>query len=159
MTTQALRLAPLAIAALLIVGCAKETREEASAPAPSEPSASQSAPASSTAKQPAASAEPAAAAEPAAELPEQTGVKACDDYLANYKACHRVIGAYSPDAIDRKYDELRTNLLQRSTTEDGKKQIQNQCASLAATMTEALNDRECTAAAPAEPAPADESEG
>ncbi len=156
MTTPALRLAPFAIAALLIVGCAKKTREEAPAPAPSEPSASQSAPSSSAAK-PAVSAEPAAAA----ELPEQTGVKACDDYLANYKACHRVIGAYSPDAIDKKYDELRTNLLQRSTTEDGKQQIQNQCASLSATMKEALNDRDCTAApavpAPTEPAPADDS--
>lgn len=143
-----LRVVPFAIAVLLAVGCAKQTRDApASAPTP-VPSAS----ASSSSVRPTVSSpakpKPAAPVAPRVELPEHTGVKACEDYLATYKACHRVIGAYAPDAIDQKYDELRSNLLQRSTTDEGKTQIQNQCASLAATMKEALNDRECTPAAP-----------
>lgn len=83
-----------------------------------------------------------------------TGVQACDDYLTSYRACHRVIGAYGEEDIERRYQSLRTSLIERSLDPAQHDALQQNCASLSSNMKDALAGRDCAL----EPAPVADTE-
>ena len=74
-----------------------------------------------------------------------TGVEACDEYLTRYRGCHRVIGAFGPEDIEKRYQTLRASLLERSLDPAQREALAANCQSLSGTMEEALNDRDCLA--------------
>ncbi|HET7843399.1 MAG TPA: hypothetical protein VFL14_04565 [Xanthomonadales bacterium] len=74
---------------------------------------------------------------------ELVGVPACDDFLASYKACHAVIGAYAPDALDRRYDEMRSALISQSHDPEVSTTLEQRCNGLIAQRDEALAGRAC----------------
>lgn len=137
----------------LLTACAQQrTRgdREAEAPAPSP----RSAPIAPTA--PEAAPAPPAASAPASPAPDRqeapivsgvdiqfTGIQACDEYLASYKACHSVIGSYAPDQIDERLAMLRATWLEKARDPEQREALEAQCNSVAETMKEALNGREC----------------
>lgn len=84
-------------------------------------------------------------------LPEQTGVPACDNYLATYIACHQVAGIYQPDQIEGRYEAMRESLLRDSLDPDIRPQLGNRCTSLANQLHQALHGKSC-ATQPAAPA-------
>lgn len=90
------------------------------------------------------------AAERTAKLPENTGVPACDDYLASYVACHRAAGIYKPDQIQDRYEAMRTSLLRDSQNPDIRPQLAARCNSLASQLRQALHGKACEGA-PAAP--------
>src|SRR5580658_2073633 len=63
-------------------------------------------------------------------LPDHTGIPACDDYLASYMACHRAAGIFTPDQLPLRYQEMRTNLLIDSENPDIRPQLAARCNSL-----------------------------
>lgn len=73
-----------------------------------------------------------------------TGVAVCDEYLASYRACHRVIGAYAPSSIDERLEMLRTTWQEIAADPARSDRLLEQCQSLTDTMKEALNGRACT---------------
>ena len=85
---------------------------------------------------------PAAHAKP---LPDSTGVPACDDYLASYRACHRAAAIYAPDTIESHYQQMRQSLLRDSMDPDIRPQLASRCNSLAATLRQALHGKSCAA--------------
>lgn len=90
------------------------------------------------------------AAEPAIGLPENTGVPACDDYLASYVACHRAAAIYKPDQIQGRYEAMRTSLLRDSQDPKIRPNLSARCNSLASQLREALHGKSC-AGSPAAP--------
>lgn len=84
-------------------------------------------------------------------LPDQTGVPACDNYLATYVACHQVAGIYQPDQIEGRYEAMRESLLRDSLDPDIRPQLGNRCTSLASQLHQALHGKSC-ATQPAAPA-------
>lgn len=84
-------------------------------------------------------------------LPDQTGVPACDNYLATYVACHQVAGIYQPDQIEGRYEAMRESLLRDSLDPDIRPQLGNRCTSLANQLHQALHGKSC-ATQPAAPA-------
>jgi len=131
------------VAVGLLAGCANEPmRAEPVATAPARvsppPPAKTVAPAKSTAPvrhQP--------RVEPGVPADAITGVTACDDYLASYLGCHRVIGTYEPDALQERYDMLRASLLEEARNPEKIPGLEARCNGLAAMMKDALNGRAC----------------
>ena len=78
-----------------------------------------------------------------APLPDNTGIAACDEYLASYKSCHLAAGIYARDQIDSRYDMMRTSLLRQSQDPDMRDQLGNRCTSLASQLKEALHGKSC----------------
>jgi hypothetical protein len=79
-------------------------------------------------------------------LPDTTGIGVCDDYLASYKSCHIAAGIYTPEALDSRYQLMRTTLLRDSQDPDMRAQLTNRCTSLATQLKEALHGKPCTEA-------------
>jgi hypothetical protein len=145
MRTASPRFAALAAAcALALAGCAStDTKDEyAEEPAP--------------VAEPEVVAEPAPAPEPVRTRPvpatpapgesqEIVGVQACDDFLATYKACHTVIGAYDAVTLERRYEEMRSALIKQSRDPDIAPDLEARCAGLATQRDEALRGRACIA--------------
>lgn len=132
-------------ATLLLAGCASNT-ETRPAPATSTTTSTRST-APST---PAHRSSRHAAAPSDANLPEQTGIPACDDYLSSYVACHRAAGIFSAEQLPLRYEAMRTNLLRDSQNPDVRPQLAERCNSLARTLRQALHGKSCDA----NPAPA-----
>lgn len=134
----------VALATLTLGACAhREPRSDRSASTP-EPATQQE----EAVRTPPAASPPRASQEtgvpPDADSEQQfTGIEVCDEYLASYKACHSVIGAYSPEDIDGRLAALRVNWLAKARDPAQRPLLEEQCQSLTATMKEALNDREC----------------
>jgi len=84
-------------------------------------------------------------------LPDQTGIPACDNYLATYIACHQAAGIYPPDQIEGRYEAMREGLLKDSLDPDIRPQLGNRCTSLANQLHQALHGKSC-ATQPAAPA-------
>lgn len=82
-------------------------------------------------------------------LPANTGIAACEDYLASYRACHRAAGIYAPDQIESHYQQMRQSLLRDSLKPEIRPQLAARCNSLAGTLRQALHGKACT------PVPAD----
>ncbi|HEY4293089.1 hypothetical protein [Luteibacter sp.] len=78
-----------------------------------------------------------------AALPENTGIAACDEYLASYKSCHLAAGVYARDQIDNRYELMRTSLLRQSQDPDMRGQLGARCTSLANQLKEALHGKSC----------------
>ncbi|TCV97188.1 hypothetical protein EC912_101183 [Luteibacter rhizovicinus] len=85
-----------------------------------------------------------------APLPENTGIAACDEYLASYKSCHLAAGIYKSGDIETRYEDMRTSLLRQSQDPDMRDQLSARCTSLASQLKQALHGKSCTDA----PAPA-----
>ncbi|MGN6705252.1 MAG: hypothetical protein ACTHJO_04275 [Rhodanobacter sp.] len=143
--TTPFRLALAATAAtLLVAGCAGKT-ETRPAPATSRTTTRSTAPSA-----PAPRSSRHAAAPSDTNLPEQTGIPACDDYLSSYLACHRAAGIFSAEQLPLRYEAMRTNLLRDSQNPDVRPQLAERCNSLARSLREALHGKSCNA----DPAPA-----
>lgn len=89
------------------------------------------------------------AAHSEAGLPEQTGIPACDDYLASYKACHRAANIYAPTDIAHRYELMRKSLLRDSLDPASHDQMAARCNALATSLRDALHGKAC------QPLPAD----
>jgi hypothetical protein len=83
---------------------------------------------------------------PAENLPTQTGIAVCDDYLSTYKSCHIAAGIYAPDSLDMRFQLMRTTLLRDSQDPDMRPQLANRCTSLATQLKEALHGKPCAEA-------------
>lgn len=78
-----------------------------------------------------------------ANLPDNTGIAACDDYLSSYLACHRAAGIYAPDQLQYRYQAMRTSLLRDSRNPDVRPQLAARCNSLATQLRQALHGKSC----------------
>ena len=83
-------------------------------------------------------------------LPDHTGIPACDDYLSSYMACHRAAGVFTPSQLPERYQAMRTSLLRDSENPDVRPQLAARCNSLASSLREALHGKSCTVS-PASP--------
>ncbi|WP_243041467.1 hypothetical protein [Dyella sedimenti] len=120
-------LAILLMADLILAGCAN--KPQATHPTHHTATAAQaggSAPASKT-----------------AGLPQNTGIAACDDYLASYIACHQAAGIYRPDQIEPRYQAMRDSLLRDSQDPNVRPQMSTRCTALATQLREALHGKSC----------------
>jgi outer membrane murein-binding lipoprotein Lpp len=78
-----------------------------------------------------------------ANLPDNTGIPACDDYLSSYLACHRAAAIYAPDQLQSRYEAMRTSLLRDSQNPDIRPQLAARCNSLATQLRQALHGKSC----------------
>lgn len=85
----------------------------------------------------------ASASERTSQLPDNTGIPACDDYLASYVACHRAAAIYKPDQIQGRYEAMRTSLLRDSQDPEIRPQLTARCNSLASQLRQALHGKSC----------------
>lgn len=88
----------------------------------------------------------AAKSERTSQLPDNTGIPACDDYLASYVACHRAAAIYKPDQIQGRYEAMRTSLLRDSQDPEIRPQLTARCNSLASQLRQALHGKSCEGA-------------
>jgi hypothetical protein len=87
-------------------------------------------------------------------LPNQTGIAACDDYLSSYMACHRAANIFAPGQLPSRYQAMRTSLLRDSQDPDIRPQLGARCNALASQLRDALHGKSCDAnAAPASTSP------
>lgn len=152
MTRLPSRLALLVLAGgLALAGC----NDKATRPTSASTSSTGTATTSSTTTTRGAPASTRTVAKPKATgaepLPDQTGIPACDNYLATYIACHQAASIYPPDQIEGRYEAMRESLLRDSLNPDIRPQLGNRCTSLANTLHQALHGKSC-ATAPAAPA-------
>ncbi len=77
------------------------------------------------------------------DLPERTGIPACDDYLSSYLACHRAAAIYAPNQLQSRYEAMRTSLLRDSQNPDIRPQLGARCNSLATQLRQALHGKSC----------------
>lgn len=118
------------IAALLVAGCTTPTQTRPSVAAVG------------------ASTAPAAAGSPQPHAPivapGETGIPACDDYLASYKQCHRAAGIYAPDTIDAHYRSMHQALLEQARDPDRRSALAARCIALATLLKQSLRGKPCT---------------
>ena len=76
-------------------------------------------------------------------LPDHTGIPACDDYLSSYLACHRAAAIFAPNQLQSRYEAMRTSLLRDSENPDIRPQLAARCNSLAGQLREALHGKSC----------------
>ncbi|EIM03066.1 hypothetical protein RHOFW104T7_16985 [Rhodanobacter thiooxydans] len=89
----------------------------------------------------AASSKPAAAKP---DLSEDTGITACDDYLASYLACHRAAAIFPPNQLQSRYEAMRAGLLRDAKNPDIRPQLAARCNSLASQLRQALHGKTCS---------------
>ena len=80
-------------------------------------------------------------------LPSRTGIVACDDYLASYRACHRAAAIFPADQIDMRYREMRQSLLHDAADPRIRPQLAGRCNALARSLRQALHGKSCGAVA------------
>lgn len=141
MFTYSARLALLAlIAGLTVAGCAdKPVRHTTATGTRTTTTATGARPSTSAKPRPTTPAEP----ETSSSLPAQTGIAACDDYLASYVACHRAAGIYAPDQIETRYDQMRHSLIEDSQDPDMRPQLGTRCVALANQLHQVLHGKSC----------------
>jgi hypothetical protein len=150
-TSPRLALAATIIAAALLAGCARQpttrpeapsTRAATRAPAPPAPTTTSTNTNTNTSN---ASDE---------DQSERTGIRACDDYLSSYLACHRAAQIFPPDQLQYRYEAMRTSLLRDSKNPDIRPQLAERCNSLARSLRQALHGKSCaTSPAPTASSP------
>lgn len=91
---------------LLLTGCT--TPHARSSPEPSPPSVAP-APSAST---------------------QSTGIGSCDAYLANYAACHRKAGLYTPEQLPAREQAMRESLRQDAMDPATRPQLEQRCRAL-----------------------------
>lgn len=138
-------------ASLLLAGCANHpTRagsQEAGSRAPAAATPAAPAPATRSAESHAGTRTGTASASgQPAQLPDSTGIPACDNYLASYVACHRAAQIYQPDQIQGRYEAIRTSLLRDSQDPKIRPNLAARCNSLASQLRQALHGKSCDSA-------------
>jgi hypothetical protein len=138
------------ISVLLMAGC---SHQPAAKPAPTVTTTrTTSTPVSSTSS--AETTVPRATHRASENLPNQTGIAACDDYLSSYMACHRAANIFAPGQLPSRYQAMRTSLLRDSQDPDIRPQLAARCNALASQLRDALHGKSCDAnAAPASTSP------
>ena len=140
------RLVPLSVViGLLLAGCAHQPASRISTATPSassEASAPKVGHSARSNRAPRAAAE-ARAPQAVANLPEQTGIPACDDYLSSYMACHRAAQIFTPEQLPARYEAMRTSLLRDSMNPDIRPQLAARCNSLATQLRQTLHGKAC----------------
>ncbi|MFC4527708.1 hypothetical protein ISN76_06925 [Dyella halodurans] len=81
----------------------------------------------------------------------KTGIAACDDYLANYLACHRAAAVFPPDQLEGRYQTMRASLLQGAQDPKVRPLLSARCAAMAGQLSQMLHGKPC---GPVGPAPA-----
>lgn len=127
---------------LLLAGCSpQQTR-----PIPASTRTGIAAPSTSTAH-PAPIPSSVAAAEGAGNddtnLPQTTGIPACDDYLSSYIACHKAARIFAPGQLPARYQAMRDSLLRDSQNPNIRPQLASRCNALASQLREALHGKAC----------------
>ncbi|MEO8998530.1 MAG: hypothetical protein ABI227_07600 [Rhodanobacter sp.] len=136
------------IGGLLLTGCAqhKATRTTTStATAPSAPGTSNAAPTGTSKSQQQRRTVNANGhiSVTDVDLPDRTGIPACDDYLSSYLACHRAAAIFAPNQLQSRYEAMRTSLLHDSENPDIRPQLAARCNSLASQLRDALHGKSC----------------
>lgn len=150
MTSSRYRLALLALFAggIALAGCNGQSNNRpaattghatTTAPAPTGTGSATTRSSSTTTKPRTASGKP---------LPADTGIQACDDYLASYVACHRVAAIYPPDQIEGRYETMRETLLRDSQDPNQRPELSSRCNSLALSLRQALHGKSCGQVSP-----------
>ena len=139
------RLVPLLAGALALAACS-DHKTKPEAPSNRTATATTTTTAGTPAKRPSTAAgtpAPRSGGKKEAALPENTGIAACDEYLASYKSCHLAAGIYARDQIENRYELMRTSLLRQSEDPDMRGQLGARCTSLATQLKEALHGKSC----------------
>jgi outer membrane murein-binding lipoprotein Lpp len=76
-------------------------------------------------------------------LPDHTGIPACDDYLSSYMACHRAAAIFAPGQLPERYEAMRVSLLADSQNPDARPQLASRCNMLASQLRQALHGKSC----------------
>ncbi len=84
----------------------------------------------------------------------KTGIAACDDYLANYLACHRAAAVFPPDQLEGRYQTMRTSLLQGAQDPKVRPLLGARCAAMTGQLSQMLHGKSCASVSPAPGAPA-----
>jgi hypothetical protein len=143
--------APMSVAviALALGACAQnQTRDDRRSDTPAPRADTQRRPvAPEAAPTPPAASVPAtprsAPVAPVGEVdPQFTGIEVCDEYLARYNACHATIGT-NIEQRDSRLAELRKVWQERARDTSQIEALTTQCQSLADSMEEALDGRDC----------------
>ena len=135
-------LAMTMFAGLLLAGCAEHPTTRPEAPATTSRAAAPATPVTHDHAQPAPKASDNNANSDA-DLPDRTGIAACDDYLSSYLACHRAAHIFAPDQLQSRYEAMRTSLLRDSKNPDIRPQLAERCNSLARSLRQALHGKSC----------------
>jgi len=132
---------------LVLAGCADKTTRPATAPAATGSPSTTATQGTTTRSGGTAVSKPrpAKAATRSQSLPDNTGIQACDDYLASYMACHQAAGIYAPDQIEGRYEAMRDSLLKDSLDPTIRPQLERRCTSLASQLHQALHGKACAA--------------
>jgi hypothetical protein len=140
-----LLLASTLLAGTLLGGCAPHPAVRSSTPAATtHPTTGSTNPTRSTNRmRKIASPAPAGTPTADADLPQTTGIAACDDYLSSYMACHRAAHIFVPDQLPARYQAMRLSLLRDSMNPDVRPQLAARCNSLASTLRQALHGKSC----------------
>jgi hypothetical protein len=131
---------------LLLAGCAPDTATRTTTTSTTaSPSATTSASSTKAARTSHRERATPTQSEPAAksDLSDNTGITACDDYLASYLACHRAAAIYAPDQLQSRYEAMRSSLLRDSKNPDIRPQLAARCNSLASQLRQALHGKSC----------------
>lgn len=129
---------------LVLAGCADKTTRPTTTPATTGSSSTTSTQGTTTRSSTAVS-KPRAAKAATQSLPDNTGIQACDDYLASYMACHQAAGIYAPDQIEGRYEAMRNSLLKDSLDPTIRPQLERRCTSLSGQLHQALHGKACAA--------------
>lgn len=91
---------------------------------------------------------PVTPSEPAREITgagsgSRTGVPICDRYLASFRQCQSTIGQNTPQQIDQRYERIRSALMRKSGTPEGRAEISKSCKVLERAMQAGLGERKC----------------
>ena len=130
-----------AIAGLLLAGCAHQPKTQTTPNAATSSATASTAPATQHTHRPATANGHITVQN--VDLPDHTGIPACDDYLSSYMACHRAAAIFPPDQLAYRYQQMRTNLLIDSENPDIRPQLAARCNSLASTLRDALHGKSC----------------
>ncbi|MFC4762766.1 hypothetical protein [Dyella koreensis] len=128
---------------LVLAGCADKTTRPGTAPAATGSSSATSSQSTTTRSGGASVSKPRPAKAATQSLPDNTGIQACDDYLASYMACHQAAGIYAPDQIEGRYEAMRESLLKDSLDPTIRPQLERRCTSLAGQLHQALHGKSC----------------
>ncbi|SFS01833.1 hypothetical protein SAMN05216570_1566 [Dyella sp. OK004] len=130
---------------LVLAGCADKTTRPTTTSATSGSSSTTTTQGTTTRSSGTAVSKPRPAKAATQALPDNTGVQACDDYLASYMACHQAAGIYAPDQIEGRYEAMRNSLLKDSLDPTIRPQLERRCTSLASQLHQALHGKACAA--------------
>lgn len=137
-----------ALASMLLAACAdKPARTNTSTTSTTTTTTTTTAPAAGKSSSSKTATPKTASTTRSEKLPDNTGIPACDDYLATYVACHQAANIFAPDQLQERYQMMRTSLLRDSLNPDIRPQLSSRCLSLSNQLHQALHGKSCNAPA------------